>query len=69
MSNTDYRLISNKELIDRSEQGEMQTNPDLYAEFMRRMDEQGTSYNNTPEDDARWKNDIALSAQKVRRDG
>lgn len=69
MSNTDYRLISNKELIDRAEQGEMQTNPDLYAEFVRRMDEQGTSYSNTPEDVERWKADIALSAQKGRREG
>ena len=61
------RLISNKELIDRAEQGEMQTNPDLYAEFMRRMDEQGNSYSNTSENVERWKADIALSAQKIHR--
>lgn len=69
MSSINYRLISDKELVDRVEQGEMQINSDLCAEFMRRMNEQGTSYKNTPEDEERWKADIALSAQKRQQHG
>lgn len=68
MSSIDYRLLSDKELVDRAERGELLTNTDLYAEYMRRMDEFGTSYSNTPEDVERWKANIALSAQKVKRD-
>lgn len=67
MSNIDYRLLSDKELVDRAERGELLKNTDLYAEYMRRMDEFGTSYSNTPEDVERWKADIALSAQKGKR--
>lgn len=67
MSSIDYRLMSDKELVDRAERGEMQINSDLYAEYMRRMDEQGTSYRNTPEDVERWKADIAALVQKGRR--
>ena len=66
MSSIDYRLMSDKELVDRAEQGEMQTNSNLYAEYMSRMDEQGTSYRNIPEDVERWKADITASAQKGR---
>ncbi len=64
MSNTDYHAMSDGELVDRLEKGEMQTNLDFYAEFMRRMEEEGTLYSNTPEDEERWKADIASSAQK-----
>jgi len=42
----------------------MQTNSDLEAELMRRMEEEGTHYNNTPEDKERWKVDIAKSVRK-----
>ena len=68
MSSIDYRLLSDKNLVDRAERGELLTNTDLYTEYMRRMDEFGTSYSNTPEDVERWKADIALSAQKGKRD-
>ena len=69
MSDIDYRLISDEELVDRLEQGEMQINSDLCAEFMRRMNELGVKYKNTPEDEERWKTDIALSAQRIQREG
>lgn len=59
--------MTDKELVDRAERGELHTNSDLYVEYMRRMDEEGTSYRNTPEDIERWKADIAASAQKGRR--
>lgn len=65
MSNTDYRAMSDGELVERLEKGEMQTNPDLYAELMRRMEEEGTHYSNTPEDEERWKADIAESARRA----
>ncbi len=64
MSNTDYRAMSDGELVERLEKGEMQTNSDLEAELMRRMEEEGTHYNNTPEDKERWKVDIAESVRK-----
>ncbi|MBV9390094.1 MAG: hypothetical protein JOZ78_27025 [Chroococcidiopsidaceae cyanobacterium CP_BM_ER_R8_30] len=54
MSNTDYQTMSDGELLNRLEKGEMQTNPDLYKEFMRRMEE-GTFYSNTPDDEERAK--------------
>lgn len=47
MSSDSYRKMSDKELVERAEQGEMQINSDLCAEFMRRMDVHGTSYKNT----------------------
>ena len=59
MSNINYRPMSDEELVERLEKGEIQTNPDLYAEFMRRMQEKGTIYHNTPEDEEKWKVDIA----------
>lgn len=65
MSNNDYQLLTDKELIDRAEQGELSKNPELYAEFMRRMDEFGTSYSYTPEDIERWKADVAASAKRI----
>jgi len=64
MSNIDYQAMSDGELVDRVEKGEMQTNPELSAEFMRRMETEGTSYNNTPEDKERWKADIAASVRR-----
>lgn len=67
MSNTDYFTMSDGELVERLEKGEMQTNANLYREFMRRMREKGTVYNNTPEDEQRWKADIAASTQKDRQ--
>jgi len=33
MFNIDYHAMSDGELVDRLEKGEMQTNPDFYAEF------------------------------------
>lgn len=64
MSNIDYRTMSDKELIDRLEKGEMQSNSDLYAEFIRRTEERGTSYDNTPEDEERWEADMAESVRR-----
>lgn len=64
MSNIDYHTMSEREIVDCLEKGEMQTNPDLYAEFTRRMEEKGTFYNNTPEDQARWEADVAESARR-----
>lgn len=64
MSNIDYHTMSDRELVDRLEKGEMQTNPELYAEFIRRMEERGTFYSNTLEDEERWKADIASSARR-----
>lgn len=68
MSSTDYHSMSNKDLLDLVEQGEMQKNSNLHTEFMRRMDEYGTSYENTPEDIARWKADVAISAQRIQQE-
>lgn len=67
MSSDNYQSISDKELLERLENGEMQHNSELYAELIRRTEERGTSYKNTPEDIARWEADIAASAQKGRR--
>lgn len=64
MSNTNYQAMSDKELVDCLEKGEMHKNPDLYAEFMRRMEEIGTFYSNTPDEEDRWRIDIGLSAQR-----
>lgn len=64
MSNIDYHTMSDRELVDCLEKGEMQTNPEFYAEFTRRMEEEGTLYSNTLEDEERWKADIASSARK-----
>ena len=69
MSNVDYRLISDEDLVDRFEQGEMQINSELCTEFMRRMNELGVKYKNTPEDEERWKADIAFSAQRIQQEG
>ena len=64
MSKLKYQLITDAELTDRLEKGEMLSNPDLYLEFLRRMEEHGTEYRNTPEDTARWKADTLKSVQK-----
>lgn len=64
MSNIEYHAMSDRELVDHLEKGEMQTNPDFYAEFIRRMEEEGTLYSNTPEDKEKWKLDIAFSARR-----
>jgi hypothetical protein len=61
MSNIDYHALSDEELVERLEKGEMQTNPDFLAEFMRRMEENGIVYHNTPEDEQKWFADIAFS--------
>lgn len=66
MSNIDYHAMSDGELVERLEKGEMQTNPEFYAEFMRRMQAKGTIYNNTSEDEERWQADIASSARRDR---
>lgn len=64
MSKFNYQLMTDAELIDRLEKGEMQTNLDLYIEFLKRIEEHGTEYRNTPEDIARWKADTLKSVQK-----
>lgn len=64
MSNIDYHTMSDRELVDRLEKSEMQINPEFYAEFIRRMEEGGTLYSNTLEDEERWKADIAASVRK-----
>lgn len=69
MSSVNYQKISDLELLERLENGEMQHNLDLYTELMRRTEERGTSYRNTPEDIARWKADIASSAKKIQLSG
>ena len=45
MSNIDYHTMSDRELVDRLEKGEMQTNPEFLAEFFRRMEQGGTLTN------------------------
>ena len=64
MSDIDYRALSDAELVERLEQGAMQSDSQCYAEFMRRMEEEGTLYHNTPEDEARWFADIAAAMHK-----
>lgn len=64
MSSIDYRALSDAELVKRLEQGDMQSDLECYAEFMRRMEEEGTLYHNTPEDRARWAADIAAAMHK-----
>ena len=44
MSNIDYHTMSDRELVDRLEKGEMETNPEFLTEFFRRMDQGGTLY-------------------------
>ena len=64
MSDIDYRALSDAELVERLERGDLQSDSQCYAEFMRRMEEEGTIYHNTPEDEARWLSDIAAAVQK-----
>lgn len=64
MSNIDYHAMSDEELVEQLEKGVMQTNLNFYAEFIRRMEAKGTLYHNTPEDEARWRADIASSMRK-----
>lgn len=64
MFNIDYQALSDTELVKRLEQGEMQSDPECYAEFIRRMELNGTVYHNTPDDEARWFADVASSVQK-----
>lgn len=64
MSDVDYHALSDLELVERLEKGEIQTNSNLLAEFMRRMEEKGTIYHNTPSDESRWFADIASRVQK-----
>lgn len=64
MSSIDYRALSDAELVERLEQGDMQSDLECYAEFMRRMEVEGTLYHNTPEDRARWSADIAAAMHK-----
>ena len=69
MSSVNYQTISDKELLEHLENGEMQHNRDLYTELIRRTEERGISYKNTPEDIARWETDIASSAKKIQQSG
>ena len=64
MYNIDYHGMPDRELVSHLERGEMLTNPDFYAEFLRRMESEGTLYSNTPDDEKRWKADIASASQK-----
>lgn len=64
MSKHNYQSMTDAELTDRLEKGEMLSNPDLYVEFLRRMEEHGTEYRNLPDDTARWKADTLKSVQK-----
>lgn len=64
MSDINYRMLSDAELVERLERGDMQSDLECYAEFMRRMEEEGTLYHNTPEDEARWLADIAAAMHK-----
>jgi hypothetical protein len=64
MSKLNYQLMPDAELTNRLEKGEMLSNPDLYVEFLRRMEEHGTEYRNIPEDTARWKADTLKSVHK-----
>lgn len=64
MSKLNYQLMTDAELTHRLEKGEMLSNPDLYVEFLRRMEEHGTKYRNIPEDTARWKADTLKSVHK-----
>ena len=64
MSDVDYHALSDFELVERLEKGEIQTNSNLLAEFMRRMEELGTVYHNTPSDESRWFADTASRVQK-----
>jgi hypothetical protein len=65
MSNPiDYRSISDRDLVEHLEKGDMQSNAALNAEFLRRMTEQGEHYRNTPEDWERFKLDTQKSIQR-----
>lgn len=63
MSKTDYRLMSMAELVDRLENGEIQTNAELCMELMRRVEQEGIHYNRS-EDTERWKTDSKESARR-----
>lgn len=65
MSNFDYQAMSDREMLERLESGECQTNAELAAEVIRRVEHGGTSYKNTPEDKARWKADTIKSHEKI----
>jgi hypothetical protein len=66
MSNsTNNHLMPDAELIAHLEQGAMQSNPELYAEFLKRMEEQGEHYTNSPEEWERFKSDSHQSVQKA----
>jgi hypothetical protein len=57
-SSPDYRSISDRDLVEYLERGDMQSDAALYTEFLRRMREQGKHYRNTPEDWERFKLNI-----------
>jgi hypothetical protein len=64
MSSIDYQSLSDAELVERLEQGDLQSDFQCYAEFIRRMEVEGTLYHNTPEDEAKWSADIAAAMQQ-----
>lgn len=64
MSSIDYRTLSDAELVEGLEQGDMQSDSLCYAEFMQRMEVEGTLDRNTPEDRARWSADIVAAIQQ-----
>ena len=63
----DYYSISDKDLVDHLEKGDMQSDAALSVEFFRRMIEQGKHYRNTPEDWERLKHDAQKSVQQQYR--
>jgi uncharacterized protein YehS (DUF1456 family) len=64
MSNPiDYRSISDNDLVEHLEKGDMQSDTALSAEFLRRMTENGKHYRNTPEDWEQFKIDTQKSVQ------
>lgn len=64
MSSINYQSLSDAELVKRLERGDLQSDSQCYAEFMRRMEVEGVRYHNTPEDRARWSADIAAAIQQ-----
>jgi hypothetical protein len=64
MSSINYQSLSDAELVERLEQGDMQSDSQCYAEFIRRMEVEGTLYHNTLEDEAKWSADIAAATQQ-----
>lgn len=60
-----YNCFNEKiHLAERLEQGDMKFDSKCYAEFIRRMEVEGTQYHNTFENEARCSADIAAAIHK-----